>query len=514
MLGLAAGCLGAEDELLAEDDLGTEAAALVSPQVAGLSSSGVPDPMAAVDGDLATGTTVDSAVGNCPLYNSGPFIKLNAGHCLFTPTGTTFFGWAMVKLRVGNGGDVDLVELRLTHDRTGSTASPAPQTLVHTSWDGKAFSARGAFTASTTRTTSTIRLVPPTRPAPYVWVVLGKSTVSAAAPAGPTLRWFELAATHLAPPAGLTARAVSATAIDLSWADTSTAETGFEVFVQPAGGAWRSLGLDPGGANQTSERITGLAPSTTYAFQLRARSGTTSSRPSNTASATTPAGPPGRLALVNNSQVDVLQVPVRRRRPRAQPGRRQPGPVRPPGRHLPRGRGARLRRWRRHRRRRRGVRRELDRHRGVGPDGDPERGAAHRRPGAHPLRPGGRLRSGRLHRFERLPHGRAALPRQRRLRLLARRRPPAVGHDHQHHVQPAVADLHALHRRRPHDGLALRHPRRPRRHRAGPPPPRHAVVSRWLRGLGGAVARVTCPILPVRSMAARASDALGSTSCR
>ncbi len=308
LLGLAAGCLGAEDELLAEDDLGTEAAALVSPQVAGLSSSGVPDPMAAVDGDLATGTTVDSAVGNCPLYNGGPFIKLNAGHCLFTPTGTTFFGWAMVKLRVGNGGDVDLVELRLTHDRTGSTASPAPQTLVYTSWDGKAFSAQGAFTASTTRTTSTIRLVPPTRPAPYVWVVLGKSTVSAAAPAGPTLRWFELAATHLAPPAGLTARAVSATAIDLSWADTSTAETGFEVFMQPAGGAWRSLGLDPGGANQTSERITGLAPSTTYAFQLRARSGTVSSRPSNTASATTLAGPPGRLALVNNSQVDILQV--------------------------------------------------------------------------------------------------------------------------------------------------------------------------------------------------------------
>jgi hypothetical protein len=308
---LNAGCLASEDDP-GVDDVPTvsSSSALLSPQVAGLSSSGVFDAMASVDTNLTTSTPVDSAVGNCPLYNNGPFVKLNAGYCV-GPSSTYFYGWEMVTLRVDNSGDVDSVDLRFTHDRTGSAATPAPQTLVYTSWDGQHFAYAGAFTASTTATTQTVRVVPPTRPAPRVWIVLGKSISSAPAPAGPTLRWFEVSAqsNYVVAPAGLTAQVVSSSAVDLRWTDTSTGERDFEIYLQDAGG-WRSLGADPGGANQTSERITGLAGNTTYSFKVRARSAASTSPFSNVAVVTTPAGPPGQIDVVNSSQVDLLAFAI------------------------------------------------------------------------------------------------------------------------------------------------------------------------------------------------------------
>ncbi len=279
----------------------------LAPGVIGLQSSGVPNPMNTVDGDLTTSTTVDSVVGSCPLHNNGPFIKLLNGQCI--GPGTTYFhGWEMVTFQLGNGGAVDAVDLALTHGRAGLSQNSAT-TLVYASWDGRTFSYVGAYTATSTMATRTIRVVPPSRPATSLTVVLGKSTATPAPPSGPTLRWHELSAAskYVAAPGNLVARTTSASSIDLTWTDTSTGEIDFEIQMLEAG-IWRSLGADPGGANQTAEPITGLAGSTTYSFRVRARSATSSSPFSNVATATTLTGPPGQLDLINNSQVDLLAV--------------------------------------------------------------------------------------------------------------------------------------------------------------------------------------------------------------
>jgi regulation of enolase protein 1 (concanavalin A-like superfamily) len=91
-------------------------------------------------------------------------------------------------------------------------------------------------------------------------------------------------------PTGLTALAVSSSAINLGWADNAGNETGFQVergtdnvnFTLMASLA----------ANATSYSDTGLAASTTYYYRVRAVAGTTSSGYSNTASATTASPPP------------------------------------------------------------------------------------------------------------------------------------------------------------------------------------------------------------------------------
>ncbi|MCJ7795719.1 MAG: fibronectin type III domain-containing protein, partial [Thermoleophilia bacterium] len=89
-----------------------------------------------------------------------------------------------------------------------------------------------------------------------------------------------------AAPSGLTAAAVSSSQIDLTWVDNSTNETGFEVE--------RSLSATTGfalvasvGANVTSYQNTGLSPSTTYYYKVRARNTAGASGYSATASAVT-----------------------------------------------------------------------------------------------------------------------------------------------------------------------------------------------------------------------------------
>ncbi len=313
---LSAGCVDPEaaldgdlvaddalDDALDDAALSRVESALLSPQVIGLSSSGVGNPMATVDTNLFSSTIVDHAVDHCPLHNNGPFIKLNAGFCL-GPATTYFYGWEMVTFRVDNGGNVDSVDVQLTHGRAG-LATTNPQTLIYTSWDGVSFSYAGAFSASSTTATRTVRVVPPTRPAPNLIVVFAKSTATAAPPGGPTLRWYEvgLRSNYVAAPTNLAARTVSSSAIDLTWTDTSTAESDFELQVQELL-SWRTLRTIA--ANQTAERISNLAAGTSYTFRLRARSATSSSPFSNLASATTLAGPPASLAVVNTSQVDIL----------------------------------------------------------------------------------------------------------------------------------------------------------------------------------------------------------------
>ncbi len=107
-----------------------------------------------------------------------------------------------------------------------------------------------------------------------------------------------------AAPANLTATVVSSSRIDLAWADRSWNEDNFDVWMLDANG-WRSVRLL--GANVTSAAITGLQPSTTYSFRVRAQNATGSSAFSNTVTATTPAAI-GTLVLTNNSQVSISEV--------------------------------------------------------------------------------------------------------------------------------------------------------------------------------------------------------------
>jgi len=90
-------------------------------------------------------------------------------------------------------------------------------------------------------------------------------------------------------PGALTAQAASASAINLSWQDSSTNEDSFRV-EQLVNGAYqevRSLA-----AGTTAVQISGLAASTSYSFRVRAANAGGYSAYSNTASATTAAAPP------------------------------------------------------------------------------------------------------------------------------------------------------------------------------------------------------------------------------
>ena len=90
-----------------------------------------------------------------------------------------------------------------------------------------------------------------------------------------------------AAPSGLTASAVSSSDVDLSWSDNSSNESSFVVEHSPDGTNWSELtSLD---AESTSYRVTGLTPTTTYRYRVKAMNGAGSSSYSNVATVTTPA---------------------------------------------------------------------------------------------------------------------------------------------------------------------------------------------------------------------------------
>ncbi|MDP2855383.1 MAG: CFI-box-CTERM domain-containing protein [Smithellaceae bacterium] len=99
-----------------------------------------------------------------------------------------------------------------------------------------------------------------------------------------------------AAPSGLSASTVSATAINLSWTDNSTNETGFKVEMKTgAGGSYSQLGTVSAGA--TGANITGLTEGTTYYYRVRAYNADGDSAYSNEANAITlPAAPSGLSA--------------------------------------------------------------------------------------------------------------------------------------------------------------------------------------------------------------------------
>jgi predicted phage tail protein len=89
-------------------------------------------------------------------------------------------------------------------------------------------------------------------------------------------------------PAGLAARGISASAIQLLWSDGATNETSFRI-EKKVGSSYQEVLVV--GANVTSAQITGLAPATSYSFRVRAANSVGYSGYSNIASANTAAGP-------------------------------------------------------------------------------------------------------------------------------------------------------------------------------------------------------------------------------
>ena len=94
-------------------------------------------------------------------------------------------------------------------------------------------------------------------------------------------------------PNALTATAVSASQINLTWTDNSTNESGFDILRCQGAACVPATVVASVGAGIVSFSNTGLTPSTLYRYQVRAFSlGGASPAPSNVAQATTQAPPP------------------------------------------------------------------------------------------------------------------------------------------------------------------------------------------------------------------------------
>ncbi len=89
-------------------------------------------------------------------------------------------------------------------------------------------------------------------------------------------------------PAGLSAKGISASVIQLTWSDGSTNETSFRI-EKKVGSTYQEILVV--GANVTSAQISGLAAGSTYSFRVRAANAVGTSGYSNVASATTATGP-------------------------------------------------------------------------------------------------------------------------------------------------------------------------------------------------------------------------------
>jgi lysophospholipase L1-like esterase len=119
----------------------------------------------------------------------------------------------------------------------------------------------------------------------------GPGLPATAVPQHDTNYWVDVvfattATTPPAAPATLTATAVSASQVDLSWSAVADA-TGYRVERSTDGASWASLAETAGGV--TSHSDTGLASGTTYHYRVVATNAGGESPPSPVATATTPA---------------------------------------------------------------------------------------------------------------------------------------------------------------------------------------------------------------------------------
>jgi probable HAF family extracellular repeat protein len=90
-----------------------------------------------------------------------------------------------------------------------------------------------------------------------------------------------------AAPTGLTARALSASQMELSWTDNSSDETSFAIWRKSGAGAWTRVGGVPGGTIRFVDRK--LTPNTTYVYRVRSNGPGGVSDWSNEATGKTPA---------------------------------------------------------------------------------------------------------------------------------------------------------------------------------------------------------------------------------
>jgi hypothetical protein len=124
-----------------------------------------------------------------------------------------------------------------------------------------------------------------------------------------TVNGWNLSQTGTAPaaPSGLIASAASSSAINLSWSDNSSNETGFEVqYKASSSSTW--LALVTTGADDESHQATGLLASTSYDFRVRATNASGSSAWSNLASATTQAAPSQGTNLATSGTISAFSA--------------------------------------------------------------------------------------------------------------------------------------------------------------------------------------------------------------
>jgi titin len=118
----------------------------------------------------------------------------------------------------------------------------------------------------------------------YQYRVVASNAAGSSAPSA------SVSATTIPAAPTLTATAINATRIDLSWTNVA-GETGYVIERSPNGSSgWTQIGTT--GVNVTTFQNTGLQFSTMYFYRVRAQNGSGQSVNSNTASATTPIAPP------------------------------------------------------------------------------------------------------------------------------------------------------------------------------------------------------------------------------
>jgi subtilisin family serine protease len=119
------------------------------------------------------------------------------------------------------------------------------------------------------------------------------------------------------PPTGLSATAISSSAISLAWTDAANNENGFTIERCTGSGCSNFTVLVQVGANATSYTNSGLAASTTHRYRVLAYNAAGNSKYSNIAEATTQAPPPPTppvapsgltLQVVSSSQINLSWV--------------------------------------------------------------------------------------------------------------------------------------------------------------------------------------------------------------
>jgi len=101
-------------------------------------------------------------------------------------------------------------------------------------------------------------------------------------------------------PTNLAAAAVSSSQINLSWTDNSNDEAGFAIEQPVSGGSWALIAQV--GANVTTYASTGLVPTTTYQFRVKAFNGAGDSIYAGPTSAATPAAPAIHIGDLDGSR--------------------------------------------------------------------------------------------------------------------------------------------------------------------------------------------------------------------